>query len=83
MTEEIVTEMHIDKLTLKLSGRDGRAARRLAEQMVERLRRSIWKQDGGQYEESVRVQIPDAPGATTERLAERAAAEVVRKLQRN
>jgi hypothetical protein len=75
-------EMHIDKLTLKLSGRDGRAARRLAQQMIERLRYCVSGQDWAQTGESVHVRIQETPGVSTDRLAEQAATEVVRKLRR-
>lgn len=76
-----MTEMHIDRLTLKLQGRHGREARRLAEKMVERLRHSDWGDDWAQPEEDISVKISAAPG-TTQRMAERAATEVMRKLRR-
>jgi len=77
-----VNEMRIDRLTLKLSGRNRLAARRLAEQMVERLRDSDWTGHWTQSGDSVRVRVQDAQGATTDRLSERAATEVMRKLRR-
>jgi hypothetical protein len=77
-----MNEMRIDRLTLKLSGKNRLAARKLAEQIVERLRDSDWAGDWAQAEDSVRVRVQDVRGATADRLAERAATEVVRKLRR-
>ena len=78
-----MTEMHIDKLTLRLAARDKHAAKRLAQRMAERLQRLVCSEEWEQQGERIRVQIPDAPAATTDRLAEQAAAEVVKKLRRS
>ena len=76
-----MTEMHIDKLTLRLAGRDKRTATRLAQRMAERLQRLVCSEEWDQQRDRIGVQIPDAPAATTDRLAEQAAAEVVRKMR--
>jgi hypothetical protein len=78
-----MTEMHIDKLTLRLAGRDKHAATRLAQRMAERLQSLVCSEEWEQQGDQIRVQIPDAPAATTDRLAEQAATEVVRKLRRS
>ncbi len=78
-----MTEMYIDKLTLRVAGRDRHAATRLAQRMAERLQNLVGSEDWEQQGDQIRVQIPDAPAATTDRLAENAAAEVVRKLRRS
>jgi len=78
-----MTEMHIDKLTLRLAGRDKHTATRLTERMAERLQSLLSSEEWGRQEGQIRVQIPDAPSATTDRLAEQAATEVMRKLRRS
>jgi len=78
-----MTEMHIDKLTLRLAGRDKHTATRLTERMAERLQSLLSSEEWGRQEGQIRVQIPDSPSATTDRLAEQAATEVMRKLRRS
>ena len=78
-----MTETHIDKLTLRLGARDKHAATRLAQRMAERLQRLVCDEEWEQQPDRIRVEIPDAPAATTDRLAEQAAAEVVKKLRRS
>jgi hypothetical protein len=81
--ESVMSETRIEKLALKLSDLDELQGRRLAERVAAELGRVSWAGDLPVRAELVRIKVQAPQGASTERLAQQVAMELVWELNRS
>jgi len=78
-----MSEMHIEKLALKLTGMDHRQAKRLAEQVATGLERMSFADDLPSHVKLVVVRLHNAGGDNTEQLAAKVLVQLMRELRRS
>jgi hypothetical protein len=76
-----MSETHIEKLVLKLSGLDELQGKRLAEQVATQLEGVSWPGNLPVRVELVRIKIKAAQGASIQRLAQQVTTELVQGVQ--
>ena len=78
-----MTEITIDRLTLKLSGISERDAQRLARLIAEGLGTVPISPEGAHHLDTMRVKVAASPGSSVDMLTQQIVAEVLRQLERS
>lgn len=78
-----MTEITIDRLTLKLSGISERDGQRLARLIAEGLSTVPISTEGAHHLDAMRVSVAASPGSRVDMLSQQIVAEVLRQLERS